>query len=193
MDRSALRVPSPSSRMEHVTCWSASQATHALRKQLGCDVCHCPKTRSVAFTSTDRGAMAVTATRNAAGDAALLSRAVGRPVRVQWMREDEHGWDPKGPPTLIDLDAALDAKGNLTAWTSAFFLPVVRPPRSPWLRQPLANLPTRNGILDRAASSMTQRYPTRCRIFGQSRTDWKQHLSGLRGFERRVAAKYLCQ
>jgi CO/xanthine dehydrogenase Mo-binding subunit len=60
---------------------------------------------------------------DAAGDAALLSRAVGRPVRVQWMRDDEHGWDPKGPPTLIDLDAALDAKGNLIAWSSAFFLP----------------------------------------------------------------------
>jgi nicotinate dehydrogenase subunit B len=39
------------------------------------------------------------------------------------MREDEHGWDPKGPPTLIDLDGALDAKGNLIAWCSAFFLP----------------------------------------------------------------------
>jgi CO/xanthine dehydrogenase Mo-binding subunit len=60
---------------------------------------------------------------DAAGDAALLSRAVGRPVRVQWMRDDEHGWDPKGPPTLIDLDAALDAKGNLIMWSSAFFLP----------------------------------------------------------------------
>ena len=33
-----------------------------------------------------------------------LSRAVGRPVRVQWMREDEHGWDPKGPPQLLALE-----------------------------------------------------------------------------------------
>ena len=30
-------------------------------------------------------------------DAALLSRAVGAPVRVQWSRHDEHGWEPKGP------------------------------------------------------------------------------------------------
>ena len=36
---------------------------------------------------------------DAAADAAILSRAVGRPVRVQWSREDEHGWDPKGPPS----------------------------------------------------------------------------------------------
>ena len=40
---------------------------------------------------------------DAAADAALLAKAVGKPVRVQWMRADEHGWDPKGPPTLIDL------------------------------------------------------------------------------------------
>ena len=40
---------------------------------------------------------------DAAADAALLARAVGRPVRVQWTRADEHGWDPKGPPTLIDM------------------------------------------------------------------------------------------
>jgi nicotinate dehydrogenase subunit B len=48
---------------------------------------------------------------------------VGRPVRVQWMREDEHGWDPKGPPTLIDVRAALDEAGNVQAWESEFFVP----------------------------------------------------------------------
>ena len=53
----------------------------------------------------------------------LLAKAVGRPVRVQWSRADEHGWDPKGPPTLIDLRAALDDAGNVTAWESEFFIP----------------------------------------------------------------------
>ncbi len=37
--------------------------------------------------------------------------------------QDEHGWDPKGPPTLIDLRAALDAEGNVIAWESEFFIP----------------------------------------------------------------------
>jgi CO/xanthine dehydrogenase Mo-binding subunit len=60
---------------------------------------------------------------DAAADAALLAREVGRPVRVQWMRADEHGWDPKGPPTLVDLEAALDASGNIIAWSSSFFHP----------------------------------------------------------------------
>jgi CO/xanthine dehydrogenase Mo-binding subunit len=49
-------------------------------------------------------------------DAALMSQAVGRPVRVQWMREDEHGWEPKGPPQLIRIRSGLDAQGNVTAW-----------------------------------------------------------------------------
>ena len=39
-------------------------------------------------------------TDDGAEDAALLSRAVGAPVRVQWSRHDEHGWEPKGPAQL---------------------------------------------------------------------------------------------
>ena len=60
---------------------------------------------------------------DAAADAALLAKAVGQPVRVQWSRADEHGWDPKGPPTLIDLRAAVDGSGGVTAWESEFFIP----------------------------------------------------------------------
>jgi CO/xanthine dehydrogenase Mo-binding subunit len=39
------------------------------------------------------------------------------------MREDEHGWDPKGPPMLIDYRAGLDAGGNLLGWESEVFFP----------------------------------------------------------------------
>ena len=49
-------------------------------------------------------------------DAALMSQVVGKPVRVQWMREDEHGWEPKGPPQLITIRSALDSQGQVTAW-----------------------------------------------------------------------------
>ena len=49
---------------------------------------------------------------DAAADAAFLARAGGRPVRGQWMRADEHGWDPKGPPTLIDRPGGLDGDGQ---------------------------------------------------------------------------------
>jgi nicotinate dehydrogenase subunit B len=53
---------------------------------------------------------------DSAVDAALLSQAVGKPVRVQWMRHDEHGWDPKGPAMVVDLAAGVDSNGNIVAW-----------------------------------------------------------------------------
>jgi len=52
-------------------------------------------------------------------DAALLSRAVGKPVRVQWMRDDEHGWEPKGPAQLDLARAGVDAQGRIIAWDFA--------------------------------------------------------------------------
>jgi nicotinate dehydrogenase subunit B len=47
-------------------------------------------------------------------------------VRAQWSRADEHGWDPKGPPTLMDMRAALDG-ANVVAWESEFFMPQQTP------------------------------------------------------------------
>ena len=54
-----------------------------------------------------------------AEDAALLSRAVGKPVRVQWMRDDEHGWEPKGPAQLDLIRAGIDGEGKIVAWDFA--------------------------------------------------------------------------
>ena len=53
---------------------------------------------------------------DAAEDAVLLSRAVGRPVRVQWMRDDEQVWDPKGGQHLTRVRAAIDSGGDVSAW-----------------------------------------------------------------------------
>jgi nicotinate dehydrogenase subunit B len=105
-----------------LTCWSASQATHNLRQQL-----------ALMFSLSDADVRAIyidgsgcygrNGHEDAAADAALLAREVNRPVRVQWMRADEHGWDPKGPPTLIDMQASLDPSGNVSAWYSQFYGP----------------------------------------------------------------------
>jgi CO/xanthine dehydrogenase Mo-binding subunit len=105
-----------------LTCWSASQATHTLRKQLA-NMLSLPPSAVRAIYVEGSGCYGRNGHEDAAGDAALLAHAVGRPVRVQWMRADEHGWDPKGPPTLIDLQAGLDMKGNVVAWYSQFFVP----------------------------------------------------------------------
>lgn len=54
---------------------------------------------------------------DAAMDAALLARALpGRPIRLQWMREDEHRWEPYGSPMVIALQSSLDAAGKLLDW-----------------------------------------------------------------------------
>jgi nicotinate dehydrogenase subunit B len=51
-------------------------------------------------------------------DAALLARAVpGKPVKLQWMREDEFAWEPLGSAMVINLSAALDAQGRVQDWT----------------------------------------------------------------------------
>jgi nicotinate dehydrogenase subunit B len=54
---------------------------------------------------------------DAALDAALLARTVaGRPVRLQWMREDEHAWEPYGPAMVVQIQASLDGSGRLLDW-----------------------------------------------------------------------------
>jgi nicotinate dehydrogenase subunit B len=47
-------------------------------------------------------------------DALVLSQAVGKPVRVQWMRGDLTGWAPKGPAAVFEMSAGLDAKGDIS-------------------------------------------------------------------------------
>jgi nicotinate dehydrogenase subunit B len=105
-----------------LTCWSASQATHNLRQQLAL-MFAMPDADVRAIYIDGSGCYGRNGHEDAAADAALLAREVGRPVRVQWMRADEHGWDPKGPPTLIDMQAALDASGGVGAWYSQFYGP----------------------------------------------------------------------
>lgn len=58
-----------------------------------------------------------------AADAALLSQAAGRPVRVQWMRADEFAWEPKSPPMTMDLRGGLDDEGNIIAWDYEVWTP----------------------------------------------------------------------
>lgn len=56
-----------------------------------------------------------TAADDAGFEAAYLAKEIGRPVRIQWMRHEETGWDTKGPAFTFNLRGALDAQGNITA------------------------------------------------------------------------------
>ncbi len=56
-----------------------------------------------------------TAADDAGFEAAFLAREVGRPVRLQWMRDEETAWDTKGPPYVFKLRGGLDATGKVVA------------------------------------------------------------------------------
>ena len=109
-----------------LTSWSASQATHSLRKQLA-QMFSLPVEKVRCIYVEGSGCYGRNGHEDAAADAALLAKAVGKPVRVQWSRADEHGWDPKGPPTLIDMRAGMDAQGNVIAWEGDFYMPQQTP------------------------------------------------------------------
>lgn len=109
-------------RGSQVTVWSASQAPHWLRRELAAMLAASPNNIRVIYFD-GAGCFGRNGHEDAAADAVVLSREVGRPVRVQWMRHDEHGWEPKGPPTLVDIQAGLDASGNVIGWQSEFWIP----------------------------------------------------------------------
>jgi CO/xanthine dehydrogenase Mo-binding subunit len=54
---------------------------------------------------------------DAAADAAVIAHALpGQPIRVQWMREQEHGNEPYGPAMMMEVEAALKADGTISTW-----------------------------------------------------------------------------
>src|SRR5438034_2914063 len=82
---------------------------------------------------------------HAAADAVLLSKTLGQPVRVQWMRQDETGWDPKGPQQLLDVQAALDPNSRIVAWDTQMWLPAQTPGSRALLAADAAGLPQDHG------------------------------------------------
>jgi nicotinate dehydrogenase subunit B len=105
-----------------LTCWTASQAVHDLRRQLAAMLAVSDADVRCIYVE-GAGCYGRNGHEDAGADAALLARAVGKPVRVQWMRSDEHGWDPKGPPMLLDMRAGMNNDGNVVAWESELFVP----------------------------------------------------------------------
>ena len=129
------------------TIWSASQATHRFRitiaRALGM-----PAEAVRVMYADGSGCFGMNGHDDAAADAALLSKAIGRPVRVQWSREDELGWDPKGPPQLLALEGALGDDGRIAAWRTEMFLPkaTANLPNLPLLALDAAGVPQVPGV-----------------------------------------------
>jgi nicotinate dehydrogenase subunit B len=117
---------------EGLTVWSSSQSTHGLRVSFA-RMFGLPQAKVRVVYKDGAGSYGGNGNDDVAADAVLLSRALGKPVRVQWMRQDEHGWDPKGPAQLLALKAGLDAEGRIAAWETQMWLPASIPGTRPFL------------------------------------------------------------
>src|SRR6266576_3641898 len=96
------------------TVWSGGQKPHDLQKGFS-QLLRVPIDTVRVIWMEDAGSYGRPGFEDAAADAVLLSQAVGKPVRVQWMREDMTAWGSKGPAVLCDLSAGLDAQGEVSA------------------------------------------------------------------------------
>ena len=100
-----------------LTVWTHSQGVFPLRrdlaKALDMDVANIR-----CIHAQGSGCYGHNGADDVALDAALLARASnGRPVKVQWMRDDEFGWEPYGPAMTVELHADLDEGGMIVDWT----------------------------------------------------------------------------
>ncbi len=98
-----------------VTCWTGTQKAHFV--QLGiAAILGVPHDQVRVIWTTGPGSYGRSDADDCAMDAALLAKAVGKPVRLQYMRDQGTGWDPKAPASIHRVRAAIDASGNVIAY-----------------------------------------------------------------------------
>ena len=100
---------------EEVTVWSPTQGVYPLRFAIA-RMIRLPERNVRVIYMEGSGCYGLNGADTASLDAVLLSKAVGKPVRLQWMRPDEHVWEHYGTPMVMRLRGGLDNNGYLTAW-----------------------------------------------------------------------------
>jgi nicotinate dehydrogenase subunit B len=105
-------------RDDGVRVWSGTQNPHPLRTDLSI-LLQRPEEAIEVIRMEAAGCYGRNCADDVSADAVLLSRAVGRPVRVQLTREQEHAWEPKGTAQLIDVNGGLNADGSVAAYDFA--------------------------------------------------------------------------
>jgi CO/xanthine dehydrogenase Mo-binding subunit len=99
-----------------VTVWTHTQGVYPDRDAIA-EMLRLPKDQVRCIHVEGSGCYGHNGADDAAADAALISRSFpGRPVRVQWMREQEHGWEPFGPAMVTKVTASLDGNGAIIDW-----------------------------------------------------------------------------
>ena len=97
------------------TVWSSTQGVYQLRSAIATALGIPAQNVHVLYVEGS-GCYGLNGADNVALDAAVLSQEVGLPVRVQYMRADEHKWENYGQPYRIGLKGGLDATGKVSAW-----------------------------------------------------------------------------
>jgi nicotinate dehydrogenase subunit B len=101
---------------ETMTVWSHTQGVFPDRQGIA-EMLRVPPARVRVIHVEGSGCYGHNGADDAAADAALIARALpGVPVRVQWMREQEHAWEPFGPAMVTKLKASLDTRGAIVDW-----------------------------------------------------------------------------
>ncbi len=101
-----------------MTIYSNDMKTYGMRRGIATFLGMPQDTVRVVYMQGSQG-FGRTAAEDAASEAAWIARELGRPVRMQWMRDEETAWDSKAPAFLVKLRAALDAQGNLAGYSYA--------------------------------------------------------------------------
>ena len=102
----------------NIRVWSGTQNPHILRTDLALLI-EKPEAEIDVIRLEAAGCYGRNCADDVSADALLLSRAVGRPVRVQLTREQEHAWEPKGTAQLMDINGGMNADGGVAAYDFA--------------------------------------------------------------------------
>ncbi len=95
--------------------WTSSQGVFPLRGALA-ELLKMPPEQVQVIHAEGAGSYGHNGSDDAAADAAVLSQAMGQPVRVQWSRQDEFIWEPYAPAMVMEVSGGLDRQGKVIAW-----------------------------------------------------------------------------
>lgn len=99
-----------------LTVWTHTQGVYPLRNTIA-NMLHLPQGAVRCIHVEGAGCYGQNGADDVAADVAIIARAMpGKPIRLQWMREQEQGWEPFGPAQSSNISAALDGGGRIVAW-----------------------------------------------------------------------------
>ncbi|MGA7325655.1 MAG: molybdopterin cofactor-binding domain-containing protein [Rhodomicrobium sp.] len=106
---------------DKITIWSHTQGVFPDRAAIS-EMLRMPQDQVHIIHAEGAGCYGHNGADDAAADAALLARAFpGRPVRVQWTRDQEHAWEPYGPAMVSKVRGAVDEAGRIVSWDYEFW------------------------------------------------------------------------